>query len=69
LVLLLSVTTARVAVADFFSPLSPLLAPVMGKASSRTSLNFFSPTSLRSRLLREQVRYARRWLAGRGTAR
>ncbi|KAM0857597.1 hypothetical protein ACQ4PT_048369 [Festuca glaucescens] len=30
LVLLLSVTTARVAVADFFSPLSPLLAPVMG---------------------------------------
>ncbi|XP_047084633.1 neurogenic locus notch homolog protein 1-like [Lolium rigidum] len=30
LVLILSVTTARVAVADFFSPLSPLLAPVMG---------------------------------------
>ncbi|KAM0895563.1 hypothetical protein ACQ4PT_023757 [Festuca glaucescens] len=30
LVLLLSVATTRLAVADFFSPLSPLLAPVMG---------------------------------------
>ncbi|KAM0895562.1 hypothetical protein ACQ4PT_023756 [Festuca glaucescens] len=30
LVLLLSVANTRVAVADFFSPLSPLLAPVMG---------------------------------------
>lgn len=75
----LLVAAAGVAVADdFFSPLSPLLAPVIGKQqtlfSSSSSPNAWpclfvtSSWPERTRSFR-QGRCARRWRAGRGTAR